>query len=672
VKTARPAFLAIPSFAAVLLVAYWATGPQELAPWRGFGNMYGNMGVAAQKAAWAKATPAQKKAMYRGLAQPEWTYMDKLSLPVIAQSFFLVGTNDKEFDAAPKLERPWEETARTVPATGAERAFTRFMALDSLAASVLALALLIWRRHNVPASQLATALGLFALATALFLANGQARLRGGLMAWPSGSRLLSDVTATLAFGMSILCFDRFFSTFPVPIEDWEVVRSQLRWKGRPLSAGNAKRPWYKGGSGNLVSLARRMMMLILGILLAGSLFSTLPAFLHSPGFSLVTAPDGSLKGYDRETYELCLKVGALSGLVALVLIVAFGWLMASSLVAKLHTGREQCTEEERRQADWLYAGGLVTALMLAVFSLGLLLLLFYAAWGNGDWLRLYGSIAAMMFFPAGWAVMLFALAGAVFLSRSFGPKPLLKRTLLITGIGLTMSFVLAIIEHTVTSRILGHSTEALQQGVSAILAGGIVVFPVGLFRNRIEKGIDGLLDRYMPATAIAEGKRRDMAVMFSDLGGFSALSATNEQDALVLAGLFQKEAAESARRHGGRIVKTIGDAVLWVFATPAAAFAASMDLSACFAREARRDKLPELPVNSGVHFGSLVEAHDGDVYGAAVNLAGHIKGVAKDGSVVASMEAVVGAAEGFQFESMGKLELKNIPTPIPCFRVTAP
>jgi len=644
-----------------------------IVPWQISSGAWGSSRDGrAEIAAEAKATPSKRAEMRQEWRDSHPNYVDRFSLPAIVQTIFFFTYGDKEVDAmlAPPVEH--DASLRAFPPNRAELAFMRFLALDSAAAAALSLSLLRWRRESGSARRLAAALGLFSLALALFLVNGQAALRGGLFAWPSGSRLLSDVTCTLALGLSILGIERFFSTFPVPIEDWEVIQSQLRWRGKALVDAPRRRPWYLGGGANLVTLARAVTMVIIGLFLASTLASSVPDLLHSPSFLLRLAPDATPKGFSEDIHSKSVMAGAILGMVGMLMVGAFGWLVAASLLAKLRAGRRHCTEEERRQADWLFAGGFVTALMLAVFSLGLLLLLLFVAWGNGDWLRSYALSTMMMFFPAGWAIMLLALAGAVFLSRSFGPKPLLKRTLLITGIGLTMSFVLAIIEHTVTSTILGHSAEALRQGVSAILAGGIVVFPVGLFRTRIEHGIDGLLDRYMPATAIAEGKRRDMAVMFSDLGGFSALSATDEQEALVLAGLFQKEATEAARRHGGRIVKTIGDAVLWVFATPAEAFAASMDLSACFAREVRRDKLPELSVNSGVHYGSLVEAHNGDVYGAAVNLAGHITGAARDGSVVASVEAVVEAAEGFQFEAMGKLELKNIPTPIPCFRVTAP
>lgn len=641
----------------LILVAYWSLGPHALAPWRMFAAMMsgGNMGAKARATALAKATPQQQQEMRRNWEQPDESYTDKLSVPDLAQLFFLLSIPEDEEkqnrDAFLSVNHR-DPTDRLVPVTGAERVFTRFLAVDAATAAALALVLLGWRRRNPSALQLALTLGCFALALACFLVNGQARLRGGWFAWPSWSRLLSDVIATLAFGGCLLGFERFFSNFPVPLEDWQVVQSQLRWRGRSLSAPK-NRPWYLGGQENLIGMARKILKLTFSILLVGTVASTLPALINKDlGFAGVLA-------------------GAVAVLMTLGLVVAFGWLLAGSLFAKLRAGRENCTEKERRQADWLFAGGLVMALMLAVISLGLLPLVLVSEFGDSSWLRYLSGNVLMMFFPVGWAVMLFALAGAVFLSETFGPKPLLKRTLLVATAGVLMSLLLAIVQHMVTAKIFSHATAAMQSWLSTGLAGGIAMFSLGLFRVRMERGIDGFLNRFMPATVIVDGKRRQMAVGFSDLAGYTALSAADEPKALLVAGHFQKVAGEVARRHGGRIVKTIGDAVMWVFATPAAAFAATLELSREFRRVAETDKLPVLPVNSGVHYGSIVEAPGGDVYGAAVNLASRLQGAAKDGAVVASMEAVQEIAGGFRLEPLGKLDLKNVPVPVACFRVAA-
>ncbi|HEY5079002.1 MAG TPA: hypothetical protein VII43_04120, partial [Opitutaceae bacterium] len=222
--------------------------------------------------------------------------------------------SEKEIDAEVRQYNTPMGGATPGPPAESEVVFTRFMAFDSLTAAALAGALLLWRRQSDPARQLALSLSLFAVAIGFFLVNGQARLRGALFTWPSLSRVLSDVAATVAFGMSLLGFERFLSTFPVRLEDWQVVQSQLRWRGKSLAARQAARPWYRGGSGNLVSLARNMTKVIFFVLLLGAVLTSLPALVHPTSFVMEIGPDGTPKGFREGLYMFSTATGTLMGL----------------------------------------------------------------------------------------------------------------------------------------------------------------------------------------------------------------------------------------------------------------------------------------------------------------------------------------------------------------------
>lgn len=628
----------------MVALAYWVAGPHALAPWR----------AEFMSDDFNKGTRALKKSGTASPVAPVVGIMDKPSLPVLVQVTF----TDLRKNSLRRDDEPGEP---------GEIIFTRFLAFDAFVAVTLAFALLWWRREHAAAGQLALTLAFFGFALVCFIINGQARLRGGMFAWPSWSRLLSDVAATLAFGLSLVGFERFFSIFPVRLEDWHVIQSVRHRASSTAAADGKSRP---PGRTNLLSLARLIPKLITGVLLLGTVASTLPFLCFDLRGRFDTLPDGTPSTWAEKVGERSLLAGVLAGFVALMLIGAFGWLLSASLAAKLRAGREHCTEEERRQADWLFAGGLVVVVMIALFSFGLLALLLFLAWGPGSaWAQAYLGSIMMLFFPAGWAAMLLALGGAVFLSKTFGARPLLKRTLLVAAAGVLMSALLAVVQHLVTSRLMSHSTLTAQQGVSTVFSGSIAVFTLGFFRQRMDRGIDGFLNRFMPASVIADGKRRDATVMFSDLAGYTALSATDEAKALLVAGHFQKAAAEVARKHGGRVVKTIGDAVLWVFATPAEAMRAALALPAAFEAGISTDGLARVPINSGLHHGTVVEAPDGDVYGAAVNLAARLQGAAQNGEIVASSEAMLEVSSGFRFEPMGKLTLKNVPVPVLGFRV---
>jgi class 3 adenylate cyclase len=122
-------------------------------------------------------------------------------------------------------------------------------------------------------------------------------------------------------------------------------------------------------------------------------------------------------------------------------------------------------------------------------------------------------------------------------------------------------------------------------------------------------------------------------VGFADLSGFTSLS---QRVSLVeLSGLlsaFATTVSDVVHEHGGRPVKLIGDAVMWVNADPRklAEVAAHLVRHPLAARAG-------IQVRSGVAFGALL-AMDGDYFGPAVNLAARLVAIAEPGQVLASPE----------------------------------
>ncbi|CAH1650268.1 adenylate/guanylate cyclase domain-containing protein [Chelatococcus asaccharovorans] len=112
--------------------------------------------------------------------------------------------------------------------------------------------------------------------------------------------------------------------------------------------------------------------------------------------------------------------------------------------------------------------------------------------------------------------------------------------------------------------------------------------------------------------------RRPPTVAFIDLAGFTALTqAMGDEHAADYASRLEALAQDAVSRHGGRLVKALGDGVMLLFpeAIPA--------LEACFAIADRGavDGLP--PVRTGLATGPVVP-RDGDIFGATVNLAARI------------------------------------------------
>jgi adenylate cyclase len=127
------------------------------------------------------------------------------------------------------------------------------------------------------------------------------------------------------------------------------------------------------------------------------------------------------------------------------------------------------------------------------------------------------------------------------------------------------------------------------------------------------------------------------AVGFVDLVGYTALAEELEDDSLAaLVQRFVDLAHDTVAEAGGRMVKTIGDEVMFVTDTVGTAAWIAVQLSE---RSVGDDLLPE--TRAGIAAGHLV-AREGDYFGPVVNLAARLTELARPGTVVAPSE--IGAA----------------------------
>lgn len=132
----------------------------------------------------------------------------------------------------------------------------------------------------------------------------------------------------------------------------------------------------------------------------------------------------------------------------------------------------------------------------------------------------------------------------------------------------------------------------------------------------------------LPATASDLQDDRTVAVGFIDINGFTRLS--RQLSSPELAGLlepFEVIVLESALAHGGKVIKNLGDEVMFIAEDPAAA--AEIVLSAVERIDAD-DRLP--PVHAGLAWGPVLR-RGGDIYGEVVNVASRITDLARRGTI---------------------------------------
>lgn len=129
--------------------------------------------------------------------------------------------------------------------------------------------------------------------------------------------------------------------------------------------------------------------------------------------------------------------------------------------------------------------------------------------------------------------------------------------------------------------------------------------------------------------SIADPGTSPVVVGFVDMAGFTTLTRrATEAELRSLLEAFESLASDIVGAHSGRIVKTIGDEVLYVADEPADGAEIALDL--CSAA-AEHSSIPEL--RAGLACG-LVVSRLGDVYGSTVNIASRLTSICRPGSVL--------------------------------------
>jgi adenylate cyclase len=146
-------------------------------------------------------------------------------------------------------------------------------------------------------------------------------------------------------------------------------------------------------------------------------------------------------------------------------------------------------------------------------------------------------------------------------------------------------------------------------------------------------------------------------VGFADLVGFTALSQQlNEAELSGVVDQFEDLCFDVVTAGGGRVVKMIGDEVMFTVDSPVAAAEMALALS-----EGTRDADELSDVRVGMAFGTLLE-RESDLFGPVVNLASRITNIAFPGSIVVSREIydLLEGTPGYVLRSMRHRYLKNI------------
>lgn len=134
----------------------------------------------------------------------------------------------------------------------------------------------------------------------------------------------------------------------------------------------------------------------------------------------------------------------------------------------------------------------------------------------------------------------------------------------------------------------------------------------------------------MPVSA---RRRKLLAVMFTDMKGFSDLAALDEDAALEILRHHNAIMKPLVSTYRGTILKTIGDAIMGKFSAASDALDCALEMQLKLKRwNIGRHRSKQLHVRIGVHVGDVVVVRN-DILGVVTNLAKRLETVAPVGHV---------------------------------------
>ncbi len=172
---------------------------------------------------------------------------------------------------------------------------------------------------------------------------------------------------------------------------------------------------------------------------------------------------------------------------------------------------------------------------------------------------------------------------------------------------------------------------------------------------------------------MAESVRRLVAVMLTDIVGYSAITQRDEALALRLLEEHRRLVRPCLASHRGHEVKTIGDAFLVEFESALEAVECAIEIQRIFFDRNRKATGEQVDLRIGVHAGDVVHEQN-DVYGDAINIVSRIEPLAEPGGICVTapvFEQIRNKihVRGTEIDSP---VLKNIESPTVVYRLDLP
>jgi adenylate cyclase len=161
-------------------------------------------------------------------------------------------------------------------------------------------------------------------------------------------------------------------------------------------------------------------------------------------------------------------------------------------------------------------------------------------------------------------------------------------------------------------------------------------------------------------------QRKLTVIVSADVVGYSGLMERDEAGTLARlksnrSGIFDP----SVEKHGGRIVKLMGDGALVEFASVVSAVDCAHEIQLESQAAAGGPQLEQIRYRIGINLGEVIVEGD-DIYGDGVNVAARLQSMAEPGSIALSrtVRDQVAGKVAAEFVDLGEHTVKNIALPI--------
>lgn len=166
----------------------------------------------------------------------------------------------------------------------------------------------------------------------------------------------------------------------------------------------------------------------------------------------------------------------------------------------------------------------------------------------------------------------------------------------------------------------------------------------------------------MDRKALLESLRRNVTILFTDLkGSTSYFEKYGDAAGLLMVHRCNSMISECVERHGGRVLKTIGDAVMAVYEDCREAVASAVEMQEAISGDNKdREESRRVSIRIGLNYGpGLVKSND--VFGDVVNVASRVESAAAPEQILISdtLYAALGKTDRFRIRPMGKFALKG-------------